>query len=368
MPANSGKKFTLAQKRQEIMSTFEDVLTSDVAAAAQYDPVLCDMRMPLHAVFYPLGFTLEICTNSPEVVAAAGESWGHFQSAFAEPPLQLRVGVMGAGNKAHMTVPTYRAWLNLMIAAADSENFAVCDMRRGVAFSWLTHAALADRLYLRYYFLEGPVLSMLQHLYLVPVHAACVNLAGRGVLLCGDSGAGKSSLAYACARRGWTFVADDMISLIRAQRKRTVIGNPYRIRFREAGVELFPELKTHQVVKQVSGERAIELATPTAEEISTALTSTVDYVIFLNRRDDNPPALVPFSTQKAFSWFKKVICYGDEDVRQAQTASLQNLLTAEILELRCGDLSTAVDLLEAHVLNGAPASETMASLPREKNL
>lgn len=358
----------MAHKRQEIISTYEDVAIPDVATAAPYDPVLCDMKMPLHAVFYPLGFKLEIFTNSPEVIAAARESWGHFQSTFAQPPLQLRVGVMGAGNRAHLNVPTYRAWLNLMIATSDSENFAVCDLRRGVAFSWLTHAALADRLYLRYYFLEGPVFSTLQHLYLVPLHAACVNLGGRGVMLCGDSGAGKSSLAYACARRGWTFVADDSICLIRAEKKRRVIGNPYRIRFREEGVQLFPELRKQEIVVQVSGERAIELATATTREISTALTSTVDYVVFLNRRDGGPPALVPFSRQKALSWFKKEICYGDEDVRQAQAASLQNLLTSEILELRYKDLSSAVELLESLVLDGARSRDSIASLPREENI
>jgi len=359
----------MTQKRHRVIPIPEEVATPEVVAAASYDPVLCKMKMPLHAVLYPLGFALEITTNSSEVIAGARESWGHFPRVFAERPLQLRVAVMGAGNKAQLSAPAYRAWLNLMIAVADAENFTVCDLRSGVAFSWLTQAALADRLYLRYYFLEGPALSMLQHQYLVPVHAACVNFAGRGVLLCGDSGAGKSSLAYACARRGWTFIADDTISLIRAQRERRVIGNPYRIRFREAGVELFPELSKYQVVQRVSGDRAIELSTATVPEITTAFMSPVDYVVFLNRRDCNSPDVVPFSKQKSFSWFKKEICYGEEDARQAQVASLQRLLTAEIIELRYSDLSTAVNLLEAHVLDGAlrPPAESTASLPREEN-
>src|SRR5579863_4055454 len=142
------------EKTQAFEPIFEqETATPEFSAAAPYDPVLCDMKMPLHSVYYPLGFKLEIHTNSPEVISAAGDSWGHFQSTFAEPPMQLRVGVMGTGNKAHLTAPRYRAWLNLLIAASDSENFAVCDLRRGVAFSWLTHAVLADRVYLRYYFL-----------------------------------------------------------------------------------------------------------------------------------------------------------------------------------------------------------------------
>lgn len=357
----------MAQKKRQAMPVPEDVEIPDFAAVAPYDPVLSDMKMPLQAVLYPMGFKLEISTNSAEVIAAAQEIWGHFPKAFAEPALQLRIGVMGTGNKANLSVPAYRAWHNLMIAV-DAENFAVCDLRRGIAFSWLTEAALADRLYLRYYFLEGPVYSMLQQLYLVPVHAACVNFGDRGMLLCGDSGAGKSSLAYACARRGWTYIADDTISLIRAQRERKVIGNPYRIRFREAAVDLFPELGKHQVVRQVAGDQAIELPTSSVPEISTASTSPVDYVVFLNRRDGNPPALVPFSKKKALSWLKKEICFGEQDVRHAQIASLQNLLTAEILELRYRDLSTAVDLLEACVLGGAARMpESTAFSPREDN-
>jgi hypothetical protein len=256
-----------------------------------------------------------------------------------------------------------------MAVVADAQNLAVCDLRQGVAFCSLTEAALADHLYLRYYFLEGPVLSLLEHLYLVSVHAACVRFADQGVLLCGDSGAGKSSLAYACARRGWTFVADDNISLIRGRKECEGIGSPNRIRFREEGVELFPELTKYQAVRQVAGDRAIELATAMAPGISTALTSTVEYVVFLNRRDSNPPGLAPFSKQKAFSWLKQTICYGEEEVRQAQVASLHTLMTAEIVELRYSDLSTAVDLLESLVLDGARCllAESADSLPRAGN-
>jgi len=345
----------------------QDGATPEVAVP--HDPLLCNMRMPLHTVLYPLGFPLEITTNSPAVIAAARESWGHFPEAFAERPVHLRVGVVGSGNGASLPAPTHRAWLNLMAIVTDAENFAVCDLRQGVAFCCLTETALADPLYLRYYFLEGPGLSLLEHRYLVSVHAACVRFADRGVLLCGDSGAGKSSLAYACALRGWTFVADDNIALIRGRKEREVIGNPNRIRFRETGVDLFPELSQYQAVRQVAGDRAIELATAMAPGISTALTSTADYVVFLNRQDSNPPGLAPFSKQKAFSWLKQVITFGEEEVRQAQVASLHTLMATEILELRYTELSTAVDLLESLILDGTACrlAESLDSLPRAEN-
>ena len=47
------------------------------------------------------------------------------------------------------------------------------------------------------------------------VHASCVSLAGRGVLLQGPSGAGKSDLALRLIDGGAVLVADDRVALRR---------------------------------------------------------------------------------------------------------------------------------------------------------
>lgn len=46
------------------------------------------------------------------------------------------------------------------------------------------------------------------------LHATCVSRFGRGVLLRGASGAGKSSLALQLIGRGWMLVADDQVELV----------------------------------------------------------------------------------------------------------------------------------------------------------
>ncbi|GEM_PF-1252882 len=43
------------------------------------------------------------------------------------------------------------------------------------------------------------------------IHASCVEKDGRGILLKGHSGAGKSSFALALINRGFTLVADDQV-------------------------------------------------------------------------------------------------------------------------------------------------------------
>lgn len=334
------------------MNENQNLATVEVVNA-EIDPVLCNMEMPLQAVFHPLGFTLELTTNSPAVIAAAQQSWNRFPKTFSEPAVRFRVGVLGDEHGEHPPAPRVnRAWQHLMTTIADEHNFAVCDFRQGLGYAWLTPAATNDTAYLRYYFLEGPVLSLVNNCYMTPLHAACVQRDGHGVLLCGDSGAGKSSLSYACAMRGWTFIADDACCLIRGRANREVVGNPYQIRFREAGTQLFPELQNEQANLRATGDFAIELATDKIKSIATALTSSVDYVVFLNRLEPDPPGLAPFPKDVALPWFGQVVCYGEDSVRKAQLDSLQHLMSAQILELRYRDLDWAVRRLESLVRDG----------------
>jgi hypothetical protein len=322
------------------------------------DPLLCKFELPLRALYHPLGFCVEITTNSPEVLEGAAESWGHFRKLSSEPPVQLRIGVLGGGPAECPPAPVCRGHRNLFIQIADAENYAVSDTRQRFAFAWLTPAAVKNRAYLRYHFLEGTSWSLLGPLYLSSVHGACVQRAGHGVLLCGDCGSGKSSLAYACARRGWTFLADDSASLIRSRQGRVVTGNPHHMHFAESAIQLFPELRDQRLMPRASGETAIELATASMPEIQIVTECSVDYIVFLNRQEPEPRGLTPFPKGIALQWFEQYVCDCDEEVVCAQKASLRNLLTAEIFEMRYSDLDSAVKLLEGMVGDGGqPADE-----------
>jgi hypothetical protein len=309
------------------------------------DPLLFDFELPLRTTFYPVGFPVDIITNSPLVLEAAQESWGLFQKSSSEPPVQIRLGVLPSSQKECPPPPTCRGRRNLITQIVDVQNFMISDTRAGFAFGWVTEAAAQNRGYLRYHFLEGTAWLLLQALYLTPIHAACVELDGHGVLLCGDSGAGKSSLSYACARDGWKFLSDDSSCLVRKKPGRIVVGNPYQIRFRESAVELFPELIDRKAILRPSGEMAIELPT-TTRYITTLDRCSVDFIVFLNRKDSLPNGIVPFSRERALSWLEQVVCYGEEHVRQSQRLTLQKLLGAEIVEMRYKKLDSATRLLE----------------------
>jgi len=330
--------------------TLDAINTAGAVTAA--DPVLRDFRLPLRGTYYPLGFALEIATNSGEVLVAAEESWGGFQKKFSELPLRLEIGVMADGSRDCPPPPVCRSRGNLLTIIADAGNFSVCDLSRGFAFAWLTQSAAADRAYLRYYFLEAAVSTLLEALYLTPLHAACVQSEGRGVLLCGESGAGKSSLAFACARSGWNFLSDDSSAVVRRRQGRVVVGNPRQMRFRESAAELFPELKDQRVTPRATGKMAIELASATLPKIATAAECQVDYIVFLNRREPAPPILLTLPKEIALQYFEQYMCFGEDEVHRAQSASIHDLLTAKVFEMRYRDLDWAVERLGTLVREG----------------
>jgi|SRR5579859_833192 len=320
------------------------------------DPLLYDFELPLRKTFHFIGFPVEIITNCPLVLAAAEESWGMFQKLYSETPLQIRIGILSGASKELPPQPIFRGQRNLIAQIADFENYMISDTRQGFAFGWLTQAAAENRAYLRYHFVEGTAWNLLESLFLTSIHGACVELDGHGVLLCGDSGAGKSSLAYAGARNGWKFLSDDSTCLVRKRGGRIVTGNPYQMRFRESAIDLFPELIQQRVTPRATGEMAIELATSTNNEIITTSECSVDYIVFLNRFDSLPDGIVPFSRDRALQWLKQVVCFGEKHVRDAHYATLQNLLSAELFELRYTRMDSALRLLEQLVRNGPPSA------------
>jgi hypothetical protein len=321
--------------------TVIDVVDQTIAG----DPLLSNVELPLQKLYHPLGFSMEVITNSEEVLAAAEESWGGLGKIFGEPALELRIAVGEGGSGVCPPSPVYRGQRHLLSIVADAQNFAVCDRRQGFAFAWVDRDAVERKAYLRYHFLEAIALSLLASSYVTPLHAACVELAGHGVLLCGNSGAGKSSLAFACARAGWRYVSDDASYLVRKGGGRLVVGNSHQLRFRPSAIELFPELEGLSITPRAAGKPSIELPTVLMPDVETAKQSTVDYIIFLNRVESDSPELLPFPKELAMQWAKQ--SQADTGETDEQEASIRQLLNAQLFELRYRTLDRAVASLEA---------------------
>jgi hypothetical protein len=318
------------------------------------DPVLSNASLPLSITCFPLGFPVEIATNSAAVLAAARQSWGQFRQRFSYPPLKLRLGVNSDADASTSVppAPITRARGHLMSHVADAYNFVHCDLNTGFAFGWITEQTAESNLYLRYFILEAAVLCMVAALRATPLHAACVSIDGQGMLLCGNSGAGKSSLAFAGARAGWTFTCDDASSLPLDRYDRMIIGNCHQIRLRDSGVELFPELKGHSITPRATGKPSIEILTSKLPGLITSESAIISSIVFLNRRNAHTPELVPFEREAAHLWLGPAP-FGTSAMHAAQQASIRHLLEVPIFELRYKDLDWAIERLNTLARTGS---------------
>lgn len=309
------------------------------------DPVLAQFPMPLRETFYPLGFPMRIETNCEEVLHAAAVSWHGFTRLFDTAPINLRVGVIRGGSSQCPPPPTCRVQQHIATNIADAENFSVVDLSRQCGHIWLTEATVANRGYLRYFFLESTAMAILATSYTTAIHAACVEFKGCGILLCGDSGAGKTSLSYACARAGWTYITDDASFLVNNRTDRLVVGNCNQARFRPSAVELFSELTGKDIVQRaLIGKPSIELNLQPLRDISASFTSRINYVVFLNRRNVTRQELTEFPTEVARHSMEQML-FSMPATRQAQRTMIEHLLDAGALELRYSKFEWAIDRL-----------------------
>jgi hypothetical protein len=311
-----------------------------------YDDPLLASRDFFHSItLFPLGFPLTVESNSQEILQAASASWSYFPQTFDREPVFLSLGVSETRSSELPPVPSFRSRGHLLSIVSDPENFLVCDFKSGFQFGWVTDPVAKDTAYLRYFFLDVAVLTTIQQKFLAPIHGACISHDGHGIALCGPSSAGKSTLAYACSRAGWTYVSDDATFLVRSESSNYAIGNCHTIRFRENTKRFFPELFHLPSSRRANGSHRVEAFTRHLP-IRTTANCCIQHVVFLNRNHTGEARLREFDKQSALDWLTSFTSYGETSVRDAELAAYETLLKVPVLELCYTDLEDAVSLLD----------------------
>jgi len=320
--------------------------------ASVFDPLMVRAELPLRSKHHLLGFGLELETNSSLVVEAAAQSWPAAAELFADPPIRLSIGVKSEDLAAPTPPPVFRSRGHLLSIVSGPEDSMVCDFRCGFGFGWLRGATAADPAFFRYHFLEAAALSMLEQRSLASVHGAAVAHSGKGILLCGESFAGKSTLAYACARAGWTLVSDDATYFVRSRTDLFAVGHSHVLRFRPDAPLLFPELAGRSVATRPNGKPGIEVFTKDLNGIQTAPGAAIHHVVFLDRSGRGPARLGRYSPGEKFTTLTSAYLYGQDDVRAEQMRTYERLAQRPTWRLTYSNLDEAVARLDALVADG----------------
>ena len=210
-----------------------------------------------------MGEALLFQTNDQGLAAAAEDAFAHYPSVQNgnRPPLVLQLFVKPASSSIPVdqqgpwSTPTYCTQQHLLFISLGMENTLVADLDQGYAFGILSSQLARERDFVRHTFIEAASLAMLGLArQFVAIHAACVSKNGVSVLLQGPSGTGKSTLSYACLKRGFQILSEDVVQVKVTARKLNLWGMPRRVLLLPETADYFPELSNWQTRQLINGE------------------------------------------------------------------------------------------------------------------
>lgn len=202
-------------------------------------------------------------TNDPGLAAAAEAAFGRFPVPGSrddgDPPLVVRLVSSAAMPDSPGEAPTYHSQGDLLLISGGG-GVAAVNVATGVATGVVSPATASDTPRVRYAFVEAMALAMLARPRgYVTIHAAGVVRDEVGVVLAGPAGAGKSTLAVACARRGFGLFAEDAVFVHDRPAGLEVWGLPWTQRLLPDARNLFPELARLEPRRRPNGEDKLEI-------------------------------------------------------------------------------------------------------------
>jgi hypothetical protein len=151
----------------------------------------------------------------------------------------------------------------LLCGATSDSDFAVISPGERAALVMLSPQLLRFPYHARYELIEFAVYTLAARAQrLVPLHAACVGLQGRGVLLMGESGAGKTTASLHCLLRGLEFVSEDSVFVTPGTLLATGVANFLHVRcdsVHSLPLAIASTIRRSPVIRRRSGVEKFEI-------------------------------------------------------------------------------------------------------------
>jgi energy-coupling factor transporter ATP-binding protein EcfA2 len=270
-----------------------------------------------------LGARFQFQSNSRQLlhlVESAYDGLPRHRLSAAEPRLRVRLQLMAADAPSSRRGPeppplTMISGAGFLGGATQGSSFVIVSQQERSALVGIAPQMLRFPYHTRYELIEFAVFSLAQRVQgLVSLHAACVGLNGRGVLLMGPSGAGKSTLALLCLLQGLDFLSEDAVFIAPASLLATGIANFLHVtenslrwveRDRDAAA-----IRRSPVIRRRSGVKKFELDLRRRGYRLAPAPLRIGAVIFLSRENAGAGPLVrPLTKAKLVAALRKHQAY-----------------------------------------------------------
>ena len=325
--------------------------SSPIPLSGYPDPLRRGVPLNFRERFIPLGTSVEVQSNQEIVLEAARASFGRYGHFTKTGPVQFLIQLCVDSERRNpepRPIPSYRALSHLFHIGYGESSFAIADLAAGCAIGFVSTELVSDASFFRYTFLECLFYVLAVHRSHTPVHCATVAANGRGALICGPSGVGKTTLAYACAKSGMQIVSDDVIHLRMdpANGQVALWGNPWTLRLLPEAVEIFPELAGIEIKRKSHQERCLEVDVQRWFPGSALVSCQPAALFFVERDHGTENRIRPLGEEQTMRRLSQDIVLDEARVIARHQKVLQKLANIGAYELRySGSPSVAVELI-----------------------
>jgi hypothetical protein len=185
-----------------------------------------------------------------------------------------------------------------------------------------------------------PLAEMLKRRGFYGLHAAGLCTDGKVILFAGDSGAGKSTLTVALLRKGFDYMADDMVFLRKDPEGLKVMAFPDEIDLTDETIARFPELGQLARLPKSQGWRKRQVRPEEIYPVKTVLECRPSLLIFPRVSGNSNSFLRPMDRSEALLGLLSNIIRTDPESSQNHL----DALTALVKESNCYSLETGSDV------------------------
>lgn len=259
------------------------------------------MTLPFSTEFPLAGTRCLLSTNSHNVLRHS-LPWQSVQTVAEARSIRMEIIEDPSPSSEIPLLPHFRGLRHLVFAILEPKSFLNFDLLRKRVMGVLSPAAARDPHFWNAQLLPITIGLLGTTVGVAPLHCACLDRNGSGLLVAGKSGAGKSTLTAALAKRGFAVVSDDWTYVSHRGGKLIAHGLFAPVKLLPETIRYFPELRHSTLNRTLNGETAYELDLAKVFRAKSKACSQPKWVMLLERTSVPGCRFVPCRPEH-LTWF-----------------------------------------------------------------